>query len=170
MTAVMRRSFFRGLLGTALGVALAVVVPAGAAMAACSADRVEIRGDFGTVRFRVDVADTPETRARGLMHVESMPRFSGMLFVYERPQPVSFWMENTLIPLDMIFADASGTVQRIHENAIPLDRTGIPGGQDIQFVLEINGGLSAELGLAPGDELRHPSIAPEAAAWSCAAE
>jgi uncharacterized membrane protein (UPF0127 family) len=104
------------------------------------------------------------------MHVPDLPRMAGMLFVYERPQAVSFWMENTLIPLDMIFADATGTVRRIHENAVPLDRTPIPGGPDIQYVLEINGGLSARLGLAPGDEMRHPSIPSERAAWPCAAQ
>ncbi len=95
-----------------------------------------------------------------------MARSSGMLFVYERPQPVSFWMRNTLIPLDMIFMDETGTVRHVHENAIPLDETGIPGGPDIQFVLEINGGLAGRLGIAEGSELRHPSIGPDAA-WTC---
>jgi uncharacterized membrane protein (UPF0127 family) len=129
-----------------------------------------MRGDFGTVRFRVSVADTPQERAQGLMHVPEMPRMTGMLFVYERPQAVSFWMENTLIPLDMIFADATGTVQRIHANAIPLDRTPIPGGEDIQYVLEINGGMADQLGLSAGDEMRHPSIGQDLASWPCAAE
>jgi uncharacterized membrane protein (UPF0127 family) len=72
-------------------------------------------------------------------------------------------MENTLIPLDMIFADATGTVTRIHENAVPLDRTPIPGGEDVQFVLEVNGGMAGRLGLAVGDRLRHPAIGPDAA-------
>jgi uncharacterized membrane protein (UPF0127 family) len=116
------------------------------------------------------VADTPQERAQGLMNVPQMPRLTGMLFVYERPERVSFWMENTLIPLDMIFADAAGVVQRIHANAVPLDRTPIPGGDDIQFVLEINGGLAATLGLAEGDQMRHPSIPADIAAWSCAAQ
>ena len=79
-------------------------------------------------------------------------------------------MKNTLIPLDMIFADETGTVRRIHENAVPLDRTPIPGGDGIQYVLEINGGMSATLGLSPGDEMRHPAIAQNLAAWPCAAE
>ncbi|MDG3040163.1 DUF192 domain-containing protein [Roseicyclus marinus] len=140
------------------------------ARAACSDDRLEMRGDFGSVRFRVVIADTPQERAQGLMNVPEMPRMSGMLFVYERPQSVSFWMENTLIPLDMIFADETGVVRRIHENAVPLDRTPIPGGEGIQYVLEINGGMAAVLGLSEGDEMRHPSIVQEAAAWPCAAE
>jgi len=102
------------------------------------------------------------------MHVEQMPRMSGMLFVYERPQSVSFWMENTLIPLDMLFVGPDGVVRNVHENAIPLDRTSIPGGSDdIQYVLEINGGMAAEFGIAEGTELRHSSIDQSLAAWPC---
>lgn len=157
--------------------------PVTQAAAACSEDRVEIRGEFGSVRFRVAVADTPETRAQGLMNVPEMPRMVGMLFVYERANTVAFWMKNTLIPLDMIFADETGAIVHIHENAVPLDETPVPGGflvdaqgqpvpgiPDIQYVLEINGGMSEQLGLAAGDQMRHPAIAPETAAWPCPAE
>jgi uncharacterized membrane protein (UPF0127 family) len=131
----------------------------------CRADMLHLRGDFGEARFDVSVVDTPATRSRGLMFVESMPRMTGMLFVYERPQPVAFWMKNTLIPLDMIFADASGTVRHVHVNAVPGDLTPIQGGSDIQYVLEVNGGLAGLLGIAPGAEMRHPAIAQ--AAWPC---
>lgn len=102
------------------------------------------------------------------MFVESMPLSTGMLFVYDRPQRAGFWMKNTLIPLDMIFADESGTVTRIHENAIPHDETLIDGGLGVQFVLEINGGFAARLGLMPGDVLRHSSVDQDKAAWPCA--
>jgi len=134
---------------------------------ACSAEQIALRGDFGTVRFRVEVADTPALRAQGLMFVSDLPQMSGMLFVYERPQSVSFWMENTLIPLDMVFADETGTVQRVLANAVPRDRTPIPGGEGIQYVLEINGGLAARFGIKPGDQMRHPAIAQNLAAWPC---
>jgi hypothetical protein len=154
---------------TAAVIAVLCAMPGGAA-ASCSDDLLEMRGDFGSVRFRVAIADTPQERAQGLMHVPEMPRMSGMLFVYERPQSVSFWMENTLIPLDMIFADETGLVRRIHENAVPMDRTPIPGGDDIQYVLEINGGMAATLGLSEGDQMRHPAIVQDIAAWPCAAE
>jgi uncharacterized membrane protein (UPF0127 family) len=90
-----------------------------------------------------------------------------MLFVYETPRAVGFWMKNTLVPLDMLFAGADGRVARIHENAAPLDTSLIPGGSDIQFVLEINGGLAGQLGIDVGAELRHPAIGPEGAAWPC---
>ena len=138
----------------------------GAAYAACSPDRVDLRGDWGQTRFTVEVADDAAERSVGLMHREKMATSAGMLFVYERPQRVSFWMRNTLIPLDMIFMDATGRVTRIHANAVPLDETGIEGGDAIQYVLEINGGLAERLGITEGSELRHPAIAPEPV-WPC---
>jgi uncharacterized membrane protein (UPF0127 family) len=138
----------------------------GAAQAECRDDRVTVFGDFGQASFTVRVADDPAERAQGLMHVEAMATLEGMLFVYEAPQPASFWMENTLIPLDMLFAGADGTITAIHENAVPLDRTPIPGGDTVQFVLEINGGLAARLGIEPGDVLQHPAIG-DAAARPC---
>ncbi|MHA6347611.1 DUF192 domain-containing protein [Roseivivax sp. CAU 1761] len=160
--------------GPGLAAALTCAGWAGAALAAdtageCSADRLALRGDFGTAQFAVEVVDTPEERARGLMFVEEMPRMSGMLFVYERAQPVAFWMKNTLIPLDIVFADASGVVQRVHDRAVPGDLTPIPGGEGIQYVLEINGGMAETLGIGEGDALRHPAIPDDRAAWPCAA-
>jgi len=101
------------------------------------------------------------------MFRESMPMGAGMLFVYDAPQSVSFWMQNTLIPLDMIFADETGLVRKVHVNAIPGDETPIPGGSDIQFVLEINGGLAQRMGISEGVVLSHPAIAPELAAKPC---
>jgi uncharacterized membrane protein (UPF0127 family) len=150
-----------------LHLAIAASFIAGAAAAACNEGRLELRGDWGTARFRVEIADTPEERSIGLMHREHMASAAGMLFIYERPQRVSFWMENTLIPLDMIFMDESGTVQHIHENAVPLDRTPIPGGNDIQYVLEVNGGMTETLGITVGSAMRHPGIDQTLAVWPC---
>jgi uncharacterized membrane protein (UPF0127 family) len=90
-----------------------------------------------------------------------------MLFAYDRPQSVSFWMRNTLLPLDIIFIDEAGIVQKVHANAVPLDETPIFGGDSIQYVLEINGGLAKELGLGEGAILRHRVIPNDIAAWSC---
>ena len=137
------------------------------ATAECSDDRVALRGEWGQAGFTVEVADDVAERSQGLMNRPTMPKNAGMLFVYDRPQTVAFWMENTLIPLDMIFADETGTVRRVHENAIPLDRTSIPGGRDIQYVLEINGGLSSIFGIAEGSQLQHPAISQNIAAWPC---
>jgi len=134
--------------------------------AECRDDRATIQGDFGEAHFSVQVADDAAERAQGLMNVAEMATLQGMLFVYDSPQPVSFWMRNTLIPLDMIFAGPDGTVTAIHENAVPLDETPIPGGDAVQFVLEVNGGLTDRLGIEAGDVLQHPAIG-EGAALPC---
>ncbi|EBA11720.1 DUF192 domain-containing protein [Roseobacter sp. CCS2] len=130
--------------------------------AVCADDKLTVQGDFGQATFSIDVADDPQERAQGLMFVEELPTLSGMLFVYERPQSVSFWMKNTLIPLDLIFAAPDGEILRIHENAIPGDLTPIPGGEGVQMVLEINGGLAARLGLSEGAVMQHPSFGADA--------
>lgn len=141
---------------------------AGAAQAgACRPDLAEFRWPSGSARFTVEIADTEAERSRGLMFRDSLPRSSGMLFVYDRPQPVEFWMKNTVIPLDMVFIDAAGRVTAVHENAVPGDLTGIPGPPDTRFVLEVNGGLARRLGIGPGAEMRNPAVAPEGAAWPC---
>ncbi len=160
------------LLSALAGPAMAQSGPAAAdeAAQACPPDdSLDLRGPWGQARITIEIADEPAERARGLMNRESLPRMSGMLFVYDRPQAVAFWMKNTLIPLDMIFADETGRVVRVHEMARPLDETPIPGGESIQYVLEINGGMAAILGIAPGTELRHRRISPGKAAWPCAA-
>jgi len=144
-----------------------VLATAAGAAAACAPATVELRGDFGSARFTVEVADEPDERSVGLMNRESMPASAGMLFVYEAPQRATFWMKNTLIPLDMIFADVTGTVTGVHENAVPLDETVIDGGPGVQYVLEINGGLAGAMGIDAGDEMRHPAIPSDVAAWPC---
>jgi hypothetical protein len=151
-----RAGVFGALLGLTAGPALA-----------CAPDVAEMRGTGAVMRFAVELADDAAERARGLMFRESLPSSAGMLFVYEAPRRASFWMENTLIPLDMIFMDATGTVTRVHENAIPGDRTPIAGGDGVRFVLEINGGLAGQLGLGPGAVMRHPAVPQATAAWPC---
>ena len=133
----------------------------------CDESRLNIRGDWGQAVFTVEIADTPQERARGLMFRESMPRGAGMLFVFDKPQSVSFWMKNTLISLDMLFIDRTGVIKRVHPNAIPGDLTPIPGGDDIFAVLEINGGLAETFGIREGSEIRHPAFADGPPAWPC---
>lgn len=135
----------------------------GQAIAECVDTIATVRGDFGQANFTIELADEPEERAQGLMFVESMPTLSGMLFVYEQPQRATFWMRNTLIPLDMLFADATGVITRIHPDAIPGDETTIDGGDGVSAVLEINGGLAARLGIAEGDTIQHPTFGVDAA-------
>lgn len=155
--------------GLRLTTALLAYLLAGAAPAAadCNPEHVHLRWDGGQAEFRVEVADDAAERNRGLMFRREMARFAGMLFVYPAPKSVSFWMENTLIPLDMLFLDSTGTVTKIHPNAIPLDRTTIFGGDSVQYVLEVNGGMAEDLDITSGAQMRHPLIDPANAAWSC---
>jgi uncharacterized membrane protein (UPF0127 family) len=145
-----------------VAVAFGLLLTAHPVWAECADDKVSATGDWGQAHFKVEVADDAQERGRGLMFVENMPMLSGMLFIYEAPQAVSFWMKNTLIPLDMIFAAPTGEILAIHENAIPGDTTPIPGGDGIQMVLEINGGLVSRLGISVGDVLQHPSFIADA--------
>lgn len=165
-----RRQFLGGVSAAAFGAA-ALGAGAGTAVQAltpsdCSPARVSIKGEFGTAAFNVDVADTDATRARGLMHVAEMPLSRGMLFVYDRPQRMGFWMRNTLIELDMLFVDTNGVIQHIHHRAQPHDETVItPGPQRLKAALEINGGLARRLGISVGDRMHHPAfVGPDGAA------
>lgn len=135
--------------------------------AECRPDRVELRNDQTHIRFDVELAVTGPEKSRGLMFREHLPNRSGMLFVYDPPQQVAFWMKNTLIPLDMIFVDQAGIVTRVHEGAIPGDLTPIDGGSDIFAVLEINAGLSARYGIQPGTQMRHEIFSQAGAIWPC---
>ena len=147
---------------------LAFLIPgAGAAAPDCQDTAVTLRGDWGSARFTVEIADDPDERAQGLMHRPSMPSGAGMLFVYEGPQSLTFWMRNTLIELDMLFIDPQGVVRHIHHRAQPLDETTIPGGDGLLAVLEINGGLAKRLGITEGTEMRHPAFAANDPAWPC---
>jgi uncharacterized protein len=154
--------------GILIGLALLVAPCVGAAQ--CLENSVDLRGPTGTAHFSVEVADDAAERSRGLMFREHMASSAGMLFVYDRPQPVAFWMKNTLIPLDMVFADGTGLVRRVHSKAIPQDTTPIDGGDDIAFVLEINGGLAERLGIEPGWQLRHSAVPQSGAVWPCSGE
>ena len=129
-------------------------------LAACSTDesRLTIRSDTGEHHFTVEVVDTPESRAHGLMYRQELAENAGMLFDFKEERPVSFWMRNTFIPLDMLFIEADGTVLNIHANARPHDTTGIPSAGPVQFVLEIPGNRAFELGIEPGDQVSHPRI------------
>lgn len=156
------------LAATALSALVALGLAAGAALAACRDDVVDLRGPWGQARFTVELADTEASRARGLMHREFMPRMAGMLFLYDRPGRPRFWMANTLIPLDMLFFAPDGSLTRVHHEAIPHDRTPIDGGPGVLAVLEINGGLARQLRISDtGTEMRHPRLDQSIAVWPC---
>jgi uncharacterized membrane protein (UPF0127 family) len=148
-------------------VTFAAAVPLLAAAQSCSETSLELRQNGVKAQFNIEIARTPAEQAQGLMFREEMPQFNGMLFTYDRPHSVSFWMKNTLIPLDMLFIDETGVVKRVHRNAVPLDTTPIFGGDEVQYVLEINGGLANMLNLSEGAEMRYIGISQENAIWPC---
>ena len=135
--------------------------------AACSPNTVALRGDWGQAQFQVEIADTHQERAQGLMHREHMPRMSGMLFLYDSPRPLAFWMRNTLIPLDVLVIAPNGEVLAIHKEAQPLDETLIPSNGKALAVLEINGGLAAQYGITVGSEMQHQVFDQAGAVWPC---
>ena len=106
----------------------------------------------GVHPFTVDIAATPQQQETGLMFVKHLAPDRGMIFPYDPPQPVAFWMHNTLIPLDIIYIRPDSTIARI-TNAKALDDTPLPSGEPISAVLEIAGGRAAQLGIGPGDKV-----------------
>ena len=142
----------------AVGLVLALAIGL-APLAACSSDdRLVLHTATGDYPFTVEVVDTPAGRAEGLMYRQSLAPDAGMLFDFKETRETAFWMRNTFIPLDMIFIDAAGVVKTVHVNAKPHDPTSIPSGVPVQFVLEIPGGRSVEIGLKPGDTVEHPRM------------
>lgn len=117
---------------------------------------VEIASKTGVHIFSVEVVDNDADRAKGLMYRRELPEGRGMLFDFRRDQEVSFWMQNTYIPLDMIFIRGDGEILRIEENTVPLSTRMIPSRGAVRAVLEVIGGTSRKLGIAPGDRVASP--------------
>jgi len=109
-----------------------------------------IRSATGVHRFSIEVARTPAQQQHGMMFRTELAPDKGMIFPYDPPQNVGFWMKNTLIPLDMVFIRADGTIARI-VTAVPRSEVTVPAGEPVAAVLEIAGGRAAELGIREGD-------------------
>jgi len=107
----------------------------------------------GTHSFKVEVARTENDQARGLMFRESLAPDAGMIFPMDPPRWASFWMKNTVIPLDMIFIRADGTIARIAAETVPYSLDPVDSGEPVAAVLEIAGGRAATLGIAEGDRV-----------------
>jgi len=114
-----------------------------------------IHSSNGNHRFTVEIARTREQQMTGLMFRRSLPADRGMIFPFGRAIPASFWMHNTLIPLDMIFIRADGTIARI-TTAKARDDSPVPAGEPVVAVLELRGGRTAELGIWEGDRVEWP--------------
>ena len=109
----------------------------------------------GVACFRVEIADTHWSRARGLMHRDALGEDEGMLFVYEREQPVTFWMKNVAFPLDLLFIDRSGRIVRIVKEAEPGSTVPIVSSVAVNAVLEIRGGVSKRAQIKPGNKVSY---------------
>ena len=134
---------------------LALFFSAEAARAA-GEQTLEIASKTGVHIFAVEIVDNDADRAKGLMYRKELPEGRGMLFDFHRDQEVSFWMQNTYIPLDMIFIRGDGQILRIEENTVPLSTRMIPSRGAVRAVLEVIGGTSRKLGIAPGDRVASP--------------
>ncbi len=128
-----------------------------------------IRTETGTHAFKVEVAQTPEEQAQGLMFRKELAPDRGMLFPMEPPRIASFWMKNTLIPLDMLFIRADGRVAYIAANVAPYSDTPVSAGIPVIAVLELAGGRAAELSIGTGahvswGDCAMPGVHPDASA------
>jgi uncharacterized protein len=121
---------------------------------------LEIASKTGVHMFSVEVAENDADREKGLMFRKELPDGKGMLFDFHSEQEVGFWMQNTYIPLDMLFIQGDGRILSVAENTEPLSTRVIPSGGKVRAVLEVIGGTARKLGIAPGDLVAHPIFKP----------
>lgn len=133
-----------------------VFLMAGAAFAQALEPLAVVLKDGQRHSFQVEVARTEADRAQGLMFRRSLPADRGMLFDFGKVEPVSMWMQNTYISLDMLFIRPDGTIARIAANTEPLSTRTIPSGEPVLAVLELNAGTASRLGIRAGDRIEHP--------------
>ena len=156
---IARLGIGRNLRGIVLGVAmLLTALPAAALETFARSSLVVETAAGGRYRFDVELAETPMQQMQGLMFRERLAPDAGMLFLYNQPQPASFWMKNTLIPLDMIFIGADGRIVNVHANAVPHSLDAVNSAGPVKGILEINGGMSARLGIRAGDRVLHKAF------------
>lgn len=158
MTPRIRLSFFAGLLGLAALLMPAVAYPQGG-LVGFEKDTLTIETQSGERHeFQVELATDGRQQAQGLMFRQSMAPDAGMLFIYSPPRTVGMWMKNTYIPLDMLFIDDSGRIVSIAERTVPHSLETIRSEATVRAVMEVNGGTTARLGIAPGDRILYSAF------------
>jgi uncharacterized membrane protein (UPF0127 family) len=140
---------------SALTVALWGLFAVAGPVRAADQQTLEIVSKTGVHPFAVEVVANDADRAKGLMYRKSLPEGQGMLFDFKTEQDVSFWMQNTYIPLDMIFIKADGRIANIVENTEPMSTKMIPSRGPVRGVLEVIAGTTRKLGIAAGDKVAH---------------
>jgi len=148
---------FRALAGLILSLLIVAIFPMGCGSAA-ETKPLSIVGEKAKSEFNVEVAVSPQERAKGLMFRRAMDDNAGMIFDFGGEQPVSMWMRNTYLSLDMLFIRENGEIGHIATDTTPLSETIIPSRIDARFVLELKGGTSRRLGIQPGDMVSGPAI------------
>lgn len=121
-------------------------------------ERLEIVTATGAHPFHVEIADTIEERARGLMHRRTLPQDQGMLFNFQVEDRVGMWMKNTHIPLDMLFVSRQGRIVAIAADTQPMSERVISSGGPAFAVIELSAGAARRIGAAVGDLVRHPAF------------
>lgn len=104
-------------------------------------------------RIVIEIADTDRERELGLMYRKSMDDDKGMLFIFDRDEPQSFWMKNTIIPLDIIYVNSVMEIVKIHKNTTPFSENSIPSEKPAKFVVEVAGGFTDRYGIREGDQI-----------------
>ena len=128
---------------------------ADAGKSAAGLDQITLCVSSGTKthKFTTEIARSSMEQAKGMMFRTEMADNTAMLFPFPEPKMASFWMKNTVIPLDIIFIRSDGSIESIAENAVPYSTTPVESGEPVTAVLELRGGLAAELGIGPGDKV-----------------
>ena len=139
--------------GLVLG--LALLSGLSVAHAEAALESLTISTASGPHRFKVEVMRTEAERERGLMYRKTMAVDHGMLFEYQSEQPVTFWMHNTYLPLDLIFIGKDGRVLNVARDAKPMDESLIPSAGPALGVLELDAGTAKTIDLQAGDVVHH---------------
>ena len=139
---------------------LALVVASAGAAAALPTATISITTVKGSMPFKVEMANDHASQEKGLMFRKAMAANAGMLFDFHTTVMTTFWMKNTVLPLDIIFIRSDGTISSIAGNAVPFSEAPIPSSEPIRAVLEINGGRAKALGIEPGDQVHGAIFTP----------
>jgi uncharacterized membrane protein (UPF0127 family) len=133
------------------------------ACASASTPQVTIHPQSGQpVPVAVEIANTPQKRAFGLMFRKDLSESQGMLFLFPREEPLSFWMKNTPLPLDIVFINSARTIISITANTTPFSEEPLPSAGPAQFVLEVNAGFCQKHGITTGARVDLPDLQPPA--------
>ncbi|RWX75633.1 DUF192 domain-containing protein [Neorhizobium lilium] len=149
----MRNSFSILIKGAFAALFMCLAGAVWAQQATFSRQDLEIKSGDKTHKFTVELALDDEQRMQGLMFRKEMAPDAGMLFDFGDTRRVQMWMENTILPLDMVFIEKDGTISSVHADAVPYSRDIIDSKTPVHFVLELNAGRAKALGIKPGDKV-----------------